>query len=456
METVLTSLVAFIVAIAILVTVHEFGHFWVARKMGVRVLRFSIGFGKKLWKYQASPNSTEYVISALPRGGYVKMLDEREGEVPQSQLNEAFNRKSLGARVAVVGAGPAFNLIFAVLAYWLLFVMGTPGERPVIGEVIPDTIAATAGLQQNDEILRIDGKPTPSWEVVVQSLLEGAIDAQPIQVQVINRDSGVQRNVLMNMAQAQQIIDDSTNLLQTLGMRGWYPKIPPLIHFIESNGPAAQAGLRESDRIVKIDAVPVYSPAKVVELVQQAPGKPMRWELLRDAESIVLEVTPEAVTHEGQTSGRIGAGISLPEGSYDELRVEIKYGWWESVPLSVAKTWDTSVLILRMLGKMVTGQASLKNISGPVTIAEYAGKSASMGWVYFVKLLAFLSVSLGVLNLLPIPVLDGGHLFYYLVEFVKGSPLSEQALIIGQKLGLVALAALMGIAFFNDFMRMFG
>jgi len=448
----LISVASFVVALGVLITVHEFGHFWVARRLGVKVLRFSIGFGKPLWTRRSGPDNTEYVIAALPLGGYVKMLDEREGEVDASELHRAFNRKPLAVRSAVVFAGPLFNLLFAVLAYWAIFVVGVTGVKPVVGEVGPDSVAAAAGLQVGDEIIEVAGRDTPTWDTVIMALLRKALAGDVFEVSV--RNAQQETTTLRFDLSGAEAGTDRDQLLAQLGIRPLRPPLPAVIAFLEPGGVAERAGFAVGDEVIAADGQAIADWQAWVDYVRSRPERPIRAEVRRDGTTIVVKVSPAAVAEGENMIGRIGAGTRVPDELREAQRATLQYPPVRALGAAVLKTWDISTLTVRMLLKMLVGEASVENISGPITIADYAGQSASIGLVPFVEFLALISLSLGIINLLPIPVLDGGHLMYYLMEFIKGSPLSEAAQEWGQRVGIAILLALMTLAFYNDLARL--
>lgn len=448
------SLLGFIVAISVLVAVHEFGHYWVARRLGIRVLRFSIGFGKPLWRRRFGADNTEFVIAALPLGGYVKMLDEREAPVAEPEAARAFNRQPLRVRSAVIVAGPMFNFLFAIAAYWLMFVSGVPGLRPVVGEVTPQSVAAEAGFRERDELLSVAGRQTPSWDAATLELLDAALARDSIEIRVREPDDR-QRVLVIDFGAVSNALDKG-GLLDNLGLAIWRPTVPAVIDRLVAGAPAEQAGLLPGDRVVAVDDKVVESWSEWVAFVRAHPGETLRIRVERDGQQLELSLVPRAVEEKGTTIGQIGAYVREPEGLRESMRTEVRYGLLESTGKAVVKTWDMTALTVRTLWGMISGQASVENISGPISIAQYAGYSVSVGLASFLKFLAIVSVSLGVLNLLPIPILDGGHLLYNIIEWLRGKPLSEHAQQIGQQLGILLLLALMSIAFYNDLSRLFG
>lgn len=454
MGSLLFTILSFIVALAILITVHEYGHFWVARKLGVKVLRFSIGFGRALWKRTSEVDGTEYVIAAIPLGGYVKMLDEREAPVDPEEQQRAFNRQPLGVRSAIVVAGPLFNFLFAILAFWLIFVTGDTGLKPLVGKVESGSIAEQAGFISGDEILSVANQSTPTWESVVYILLSEALDSTSLSIQVRDKAGDEQHYQLQSLGLSD--LSEDGRLLQNLGLTPDRPILPPVIGDVLVGEPAEEAGLRSGDRIISVDGSAIDNWNDWVSYVRERPSVALNLEVDRDGETIPMVITPATIESEGETIGRIGASVTVPDNLMDDYRAVIKYGPVEAIGQSVTKTWDLSLLMLRMLGKMVIGEVSVKNLSGPISIADSAGKSASYGVSYFLKFLAVVSVSLGVLNLLPIPVLDGGHLFFFLIEAIQGKPLSERFMEQGQKIGLLILLGVMGLAFYIDLNRFLG
>ena len=454
MDSLPFTIASFIVALAILITVHEFGHFWVARRLGVKVLRFSVGFGRPLWKRIGKVDGTEYVVAAIPLGGYVKMLDEREAPVATDELSRAFNRQSLPVRSAIVVAGPLFNFLFAILAFWLIFVSGDTGLKSLVGEVTAGSRAEQSGFRSGDEILAIDGQATPSWESVIYSLLSRSLDEPSLAIRVRD-EKGDERDLSMVTDGFQALSEDGL-ILQNLGLSPARITLPPVFGEIIPGEPADQAGVLSGDRILSVDGIKMESWNQWVDYVRERPGQPLLMLVERDSLPLEISLTTATKTDGDKAYGRVGAGVDVPEGVLEHYQSVVRYGPVEALSRSVGKTWDLSVLMLRMLGKMVTGEVSVKNLSGPLSIADIAGKSASHGLDYFIKFLAGVSVSLAVLNLLPIPVLDGGHLFFFLIEAVKGRPLSERFMEQGQKIGLLILLAIMSLAFYVDLNRFFG
>lgn len=454
LETFANSIFGFILAIGILVTVHEFGHFWVARKLGIKVLRFSVGFGKPLLTWRRKNDDTEYVLAAVPLGGYVKMLDEREAKVPEEEVNRAFNRQPLWVRTAVVLAGPVFNLVFAVLLFWVVLVLGETGLRPIIGEVTADSPAAEAGIVPGEEILRINGKPTPTWSQMLYQFASASAGGNEIIIEARGEGERLQKHVL-----AFDAIGDLAEIkdpLSALGVKPDLPTVPPVIGKVLPDQPAEKAGLQPGDRIVEVDAVSIESWLQWVEYVRKRPLIPMQLTVERAGQLKAMELIPEAIEVDGKAIGRIGAANQADPELWDRYRVQYSMGILDALPAAVVKTWDFSALTLKVMWRIVSGQASLKNLGGPITMASAAGSAVDAGLVYFLKLLAIISISLGVFNLLPVPVLDGGHLFYFLIEAVTGKPPSEQFMLRGQQVGLALLLSLMALVFYQDIARLGG
>ena len=451
----LTSVFSFLVAIALLVAVHEWGHYIVARMVGVKVLRFSIGFGRPLWMTRYGQDQTEFCLSSIPIGGYVKLLDERDCAVTLKDQDRAINRQSIPARIAILFAGPGMNFLFAILAYWCMFVAGVPGIKPVVGEVDPQSVADRAGLVAGDQVIRIGERTISTWEGAILAMLDSLLADGDIPLQVAGED-GQERLVILRTAGEESSLTEPGQLFNGLGFQPWSPDLPPVVDEITPDGPADRAGLRSGDEVIEADGMAIESWPGWVEFVRARPNQRVETSVLRDGERVKLFIEIGEIESDGERVGRIGASVRVPEDLYAGLRAEQRYGLIEAWPAAISKTWEMVALTVRMVASMVTGGVSVKNISGPINIAQYAGYSASIGVVQFLSFLAIVSISLGILNLLPIPLLDGGQIFYQLLEAVKGSPLSERAQMIGQQMGVFFLLLLMSFAFYNDLSRIFG
>lgn len=441
----------FLVALTILVAVHEFGHFYVARRCGVKVLRFSIGFGKVLWR-RVDRQGTEYALAAIPLGGYVKMLDEREGEVPEEERHRAFNRKNVWQRIAVVSAGPLANFILAVLLFWVLMIPGTREPIPIIGSVESGSVAARAGLEAGQEILAVDGEPTPTWQALHQQLLRRLGESGTIAFRVKYPDSELQ---YLSEATLNEWLRGAgePDPVAGLGLTLDRPDMEAVVGQVLADSPAERAGLRPGDRIVAAGGEPVDDWRAWVEYVRARPGEKIPMTVEREGQERSLTVTPEQVSENGESFGRVGVGLKAQSWPEDRIRTH-QYGPLGAFVAGVDRSWETAGFVLLSIKKLVVGELSTKNLSGPITIAKVAGDSAEGGWKSFVGFLALLSIFLGVFNLLPIPVLDGGHLLYYVIEVVKGSPVSERAQQYGYQVGLVVVVGLMVLALYNDIMRL--
>ena len=446
----LHSFLFFILALGILITFHEFGHYWVARKCGVKILRFSIGFGRPLWQRRYGADETEFVVAALPLGGYVKMLDEREAPVTESELPRAFNRQPLGQRLAIVLAGPLFNFLFAILAYWVIYLAGVTGLKPVIGAVEPGSLAAAAGLRAHDEISAVDGQRTSTWTMVLEAMISRVVAGQSLELSVLAREGGERSVVLETGSLA---IDDLADK-DLLAHAGITPRrLPAIVGEVQPGGAGDRAGLKSGDHILAIDEDEITDWFSLVRFIQAHPGQALRVTLERQGETRTLELRPDTrQAEDNKVIGFIGVGNQVQ----DHLIGSESYTLLPALIKALDRTWDMSLLTLRMLKKIITGEASLKNLSGPVSIAQYAGITAQSGMLEFLKFLGIVSVSLAVLNLLPIPLLDGGHVMYYLIEWLRGRPVSESAQLVGQQVGLVLLLGLMVLVIYNDLVRLLG
>lgn len=444
---------AFLVAIGILVAVHEFGHYWVAKKLGFKVLRFSIGFGKPLlMRVGRDADRTEYCVAAIPLGGYVKLLDEREGEVDPAELHRSFTRRPVAHRVAVLLAGPAMNLIFASLVYAVLAMIGSQVIKPVVGQVRLDSPAAAAGLQRGDEIVSIGNRQVDDIEALQIALIRQFTDEGVIPMRITR--SGSERSVTLRVAGDRHEMTEPGRLLPGLGFDIATWKAKTLIQSVPADSPGGRAGLLAGDRLISVDGQPVVNMSDFVSMVNSAPDRSISLEVERAGARLRMVATVARVMEQGRAIGRLG--ITLQEGTREwppGLLQTRHSGPIDALVLGVGKTWEMSSLTVQMLWRIVNGQVSAKNISGPLSIAEFAGISASLGVTAFLGFLAVISVSLGVLNLMPVPLLDGGQIVYQLVEAVKGSPLSERAQNFGQQIGIALLVLLMSLAFYNDISR---
>ncbi|GAB2882090.1 RIP metalloprotease RseP [Microbulbifer echini] len=441
-----------LVALGILVSFHEFGHFLVARLCGVRVLRFSVGFGRRLFS-RYDRHGTEFAISAIPLGGYVKMLDEREGPVAAHELDQAFNRKSVWARMAIAAAGPAANFLLAIVLFWVVFMGGTAGPVPIVDSVKPDSIAEAAGLESGQEIIAVDGEPTPTWQALNWRLANRLGESGAIEFSVRYPDSNLEYHMVADINRwlsGREVPDP----LGEVGLGLWTPPISMTLHHVQEGSAASAAGLQAGDKIVGTDGRSFSGWEEWSKYVRARAGEPLRVAIEREGQRLTLPVTPAEVTLDsGERVGRIG--VQPVTESWPEERVRVfHYGVAGAFSQGVQETWDKTLFTLNSLKKLIFGQLSTKNLSGPITIAKVAGTSAERGWQSFLSLLALLSISLGVLNLLPIPVLDGGHLLYYGIEAIKGSPVSERVQVIGLQVGMALVLCIMGLALYNDILRL--
>ena len=450
MSTVLGNLLAFVVAISILVAVHEYGHYVVGRWLGMKVLRFSIGFGKPVWTKIAGPDRTEYCISAIPLGGYVRFLDGREGPVPKEDEGRAFNHRPIPSRIVVLLAGPFFNFLFAIVAYWALFIYGVPTIQPAVGEVEPGSYAAEAGLEYGDRIVAVGDEATEGWEATLLAMLDHMIADGRVPL-TLESVSGSIRSATIIVGDDRKRLTEPGLIFDGLGFRPWQP--PAEIGELVENGAAERAGLMVGDRITAIDDDRVVSYGDLIDAVSNRGNATVTVEYVRDGSSRSVELVIGVQEIDGKQRGLLGVRAPSNIGDYYYLR---KYGPVDSMTEAIGRTWSSTLFTVRMLGRMVTGDVSIKNISGPINIAQFAGESAQRGPSYFLGFLAIVSISLGVLNLLPVPILDGGQIVYQTIEGLKGSPLSERSQIIGQQFGIFALLLLMSFAFYNDLARIFG
>ncbi|MGS7253785.1 RIP metalloprotease RseP [Pseudomonas anuradhapurensis] len=449
--TALYMIIGTLVALGVLVTFHEFGHFWVARRCGVKVLRFSVGFGTPLLRWH-DRHGTEFVVAAIPLGGYVKMLDEREGEVPPALLDQAFNRKSVRQRIAIVAAGPVANFLLAILFFWVLAMLGTQQVRPVIGAVEAGSLAASAGLTAGQEIVSIDGKPTNGWSAVNLQLVRRLGESGTLQVGVRDEGATAERQLQVKLDSWLKGADEP-DPIQSLGLQPWRPAIVPVLAEIDPKGPAAAAGLKAGDKLLALDGIAVNEWQQVVDAVRARPQAKVVVRVERDGAALELPVTLARKGEGKAAGGYLGAGVKAGEWPANMLR-EVSYGPLDAVGEGLSRTWNMSVLTLESLKKMLFGELSVKNLSGPITIAKVAGASAQSGVGDFLNFLAYLSISLGVLNLLPIPVLDGGHLLFYLVEWARGRPLSDRVQGWGVQIGISLVIGVMLLALINDLGRL--
>lgn len=449
----LHAVASFLVALGVLIVVHEFGHYLAARLCNVKVLRFSVGFGRPLLLRRLGRDATEWVIAAIPFGGYVRMLDEREAPVAPEDLPRAFNRQSVGRRFLIVVAGPLFNFLFAIAVYAGLYLHGMPEARPVLAEPPAATAAASAGLRAGDTVRAVDGAAITTWQELRWRVIQGALQQEALRVEVLSASGSVSGHVLdLRGFRSEDVESDA---MERIGLRLFRPPLDPVFGQVVAGSAAERAGLRSGDRVLEAAGGPVATWEALVRLVRERPERVLALKVERDGVVRAVDVLPDAVSEAGQRIGRIGAAPLIPPAHADRILVKVSYGVGESLAKAAAKTWDISIFSLKMLGRMLLGEVSWKHLSGPVTIADYAGQSAQMGWLSYATFLALISISLGVLNLLPIPLLDGGHLMYYALETIKGSPVSERAIELGQRVGLALLLVMMAFAFYNDLNRLF-
>ena len=449
----LHTTLAFLAALGVLVVIHELGHYLVARYCGVKVLRFSFGFGKVLWSRKSGPDQTEWAFSAIPLGGYVKMLDEREGEVDPVERHRAFNTQSVRSRMAIVVAGPLANLLLAVLVYWVVFLLGVTDQSPTVGRVKPDTAVARAGFVEGDRVLQVDGESVQSISDLRAALIGGVLDERTVLLDV--RTRGGERQTRTLKLGGVRIDDASPDFMKQIGFSMPILHVPPLLGDIVPGSPAERAGLRTGDLVLAVGNEPVPYFQDLVEAIGTRPGQKLSLHILRGEQTLELPVTPDPIAGTKPLRGRMGAGLKAPDEAWMEHAVTVRYGPVDALWHAVVQTRDAVGISLKGMWMIVQGKLSLRNVSGPLTIAEFAGKSAKAGIETYINFIAMISISIGVLNLLPIPILDGGHLLYYVAEVIRGKPLSEHLMELGQRAGLALLGSLMLLAFFNDITRQF-
>lgn len=445
--------IGFVLALGVVILVHEYGHYFVARACGVKVLRFSLGFGRPIFSRRAGRHGTEWAIGLFPLGGYVKMLDEREAPVAAHELDRAFNRQSVWKRMAIVVAGPLANFILAIFIFWILLMVGIPGMRPILGEPVKSSPAYMAELHKGDRITHVAGAPVATWQDVRWQLLDRVVELGTVDIQVRTPEAtSVTRQLKLSGLSKDELDGDLT---EKLGLTQYAPPTPPVVAEVIAGSAAHQAGLAAGDEIVAIDGRPVSDWAQLVQVVEPSAGKPLRFSLRRQGKVVDLTITPLSQQKQGAMRGMIGAKPRVDEALWKDLIVDMRYGPIDAFAKASYKTWETSIFSLKMIGKMITGGVSWKNLSGPLTIADYAGQTFKLGALPYLNFIFLISISIGVLNLLPIPILDGGQLMYYIAELIKGSPVPERVLEIGQQVGMTLLIMLMLFAFYNDFNRLF-
>lgn len=452
MTNLLFYVAAFLVVLCVLIFVHELGHFLAARACGVKVLRFSIGFGPVLRSWRLGRDRTEWAVSVVPLGGYVKMLDEREGKVEPGELPRAFNRQGVAARSLIVAAGPLANFVMAIFLYWAVFLVGSHELLPLLGAPAAGTPAAVAGFESGQQVRKVAGVSVETWSDFRWLLLQKAAEQESVDVETIDDVGNVAIHRLDLAAASENGWEGDA--LERLGVVFFRPAVPAIVGKLIEGGAATRAGLLEGDHILAVDAQPVVTWFDFVLRIRQSPGIELRLDVQRAGQQIAVSVTPEGVVERGVSVGKIGAAVAESGEGRRELRTYVRYGVMDAASKAMAETWDKSVFTLVMMGKMLVGEVSWRNLSGPVTIADYAGQSARLGIDYYLRFMALVSISLGVLNLLPIPILDGGHLMYHMIEVVRRRPLSERAMEIGQQIGMSLLFVLMAFAFFNDITRL--
>jgi len=444
---------AFLLALGLLVLIHELGHYFAARRCGVKVLRFAIGFGPIMWSRRFGSDQTEWAIGLLPLGGYVKMLDEREGDVAASELSRAFNQQTVGRRAFIVVAGPVANLLLAIFLYWLVFMAGMIELKPRLGVPPQGSPAAVAGIEAGFTVRAVNEKSIASWQDLRWEVMRQTMNVAELKLDGTTSEGFSASYHLDNLRFSMAEIEKDP--LTPLGLLLYRPPLPAIVGQIMPASAAAIAGFRADDRVLEIDGTKISEWADIGAITRNAAGRPLVFTIERTGQQMNLTATPQLNSAGEARVGRLGIAVKEDVSLMTEMTTLVRYNPWEAATRAVVKTWDTAIISLRMMGRMITGELSWKNLSGPVTIADYAGQTARLGLSYYLSFIALISISLGVLNLLPIPVLDGGHLMYYLAEFIKGKPLSDRVLAIGQQVGFALLALLMLFAFYNDFNRLF-
>lgn len=451
--SVIISLLSFVLALAILVTVHEFGHFWVARKCGVKVLRFSVGFGKPLFSFYRKNDPTEYVVAGIPLGGYVKMLDESEATVSDNEKHLAFNNKPLFNRILIVLAGPVFNFIFAIAAFWLILTMGERGLKPIIGELSKTGIAVESGLEVGDEITAINGHPATIWRIANGHMMSELLDSGSVDITVLKSDG---RTNTVHLMLEGDSMPEPTLLNKMVGIMPKVPTLRPVLDTIVEGEAADNAGLEKGDLILAVNGNRVTTWGEWVTYTRSSPNALLSVEVERNDVIVPINLTPKKIEEGGETFGRIGASVFIDHSIKDQYNSVYSLDFVTAIPESIRLTAHYSLLTLKMIGRMLVGTASVENLSGPISLAQYAGQTASIGLIPFLKFLAFVSISLAVLNLLPIPMLDGGHLFFYIIEGLRGKPVSNEVMQISMRVGMMLLLSIMLLAMFIDLNRVFG
>ncbi len=447
--------VGFLIAITVLIAFHEFGHYWVARRANIKILRFAIGFGRAIYSRKFGPDKSEFIIGSIPLGGYVKMLDEREGAVPTEAVHRAFNRQSLGVRTLVVAAGPVANFILAFLLYIVVFMVGSFERRVIVGEMEPQGAAMTAGLQKGDEIYAVEGRTVQGTRQTMLAIIEGALDSSRIAIEVVGED-GNRRQHTLEIDSDTFINDESRSAFEKLGMTLMRPELEAIVGEVLPDSAAQRYGLIKNDRILRFDGLPIENWSRLTEQIRAHPDTSVELTILRNEREVTIDFRPDAQAQGKNIVGKAGIIALSSPSLFEPYRVHIRYGLFDSITKAAQQTWTMTILTFKFIIHMITGSVSLSNISGPVTIAEVAGVSFLLGIVSYLSVLAIISISIGVLNLLPVPVLDGGHLLHYLWEFIAGKPLSMAAQAKAQLVGMIMIGSLIVLALYNDLQRLLG